>query len=92
LKRDLDAFLASLDGVYAPTSTTVKGADPAAVPSPPISFDLKSAAAASACSVWFLRYNIKKGHLRARLAGKKFVVLAGDLADFVKHLPRRRTA
>ena len=100
LKEDIDAFLKSLDVVYAPTSTSVserrregiRGADPSAVPSPAIAFDLKRAAAASACSVWFLRLNIKKGTLRARLAGKKFLIVAEDLSDFVKHLPRRRAA
>ena len=101
LKTDLDNFLASLDVVYAPTSTSVserrregiKDADPSAVPiSDSIAFDLKRAAQASSCSVWFLRYNIKHGNLRARLAGKKFLIVADDLADFVKHLPRRRTA
>ena len=81
LKEDIDAFLKSLDVVY-----------PSVVLSPAIAFDLKQAAAASACSVWFLRYNIKRGNLRARLAGKKFLIVADDLADFVKHLPRRRTA
>jgi hypothetical protein len=59
---------------------------------PTIAFDLKRAAAESSCSVWFLRLNIKKGNLRARLAGKKFLIVAEDLADFVKHLPRRRAA
>jgi hypothetical protein len=79
LKSDLDNFLASLDVVY-----------PSAVPSPAIAFDLKQAAAEASCSVWFLRLNIKNGNLRARLAGKKFLIVAADLADFVKHLPRRR--
>ena len=65
---------------------------PSAVPSPTIAFDLKRAAESSSCSVWFLRYNIKRGNLRARLAGKKFLIVAEDLADFVKHLPRRRAA
>src|SRR5271165_3078096 len=88
LKRDLDHFLASLDIVYAPTSTSVserrregiKGADPSAViPAPTIAFDLKRAAAESSCSVWFLRWSIKRGKLRARLAGKKFLIVADDL-------------
>jgi hypothetical protein len=66
---------------------------PSAVsPTPTIAFDLKRAAAESSCSVWFLRFNIKKGNLRARLAGKKFLIVADDLADFVRHLPRRRAA
>lgn len=65
---------------------------PSAVPIDPIAFDLKRAAQASSCSVWFLRYSIKRGDLRARLAGKKFLIVAEDLADFVKHLPRRRAA
>jgi excisionase family DNA binding protein len=100
LKSDLDNFLASLDVVYAPTSTSVserrregiKSADASAVsPAPTIAFDLKRAAAESSCSVWFLRYSIKNGHLRARIAGKKFLIVADDLAIFVKHLPRRRT-
>jgi len=86
LRQDLDNFLASLDVVYAPASTSVSERRPT------IAFDLKKAAAASACSVWFLRLNIKRGHLRARLAGKKFLITVEDLADFVKHLPRRISA
>jgi|HubBroStandDraft_4_1064222.scaffolds.fasta_scaffold318683_1 hypothetical protein len=65
---------------------------PSAVPAPTIAFDLKRAAAESSCSVLFLRLNIKWVNLRARLAGKKFLIVADDLADFVKHLPRRRAA
>jgi excisionase family DNA binding protein len=101
LKSDLDNFLASLDIVSAPTSTSVserrregiKGADPSAVPAPAptIAFDLKRAAAESSCSVWFLRYSIKNGSLRARLAGKKFVILRDHLADFFTDLPAARS-
>jgi hypothetical protein len=65
---------------------------PSATPAPTIAFDLKRAAAESSCSVWFLRLNIKNGNLRARLAGKNFLIVADDLPDFVKHLPRRRAA
>jgi excisionase family DNA binding protein len=99
LRSDLDNFLASLDVVYTPTSTSVSerrregGADPSAVPPRDrIAFTLRQAAEVSGTSVWFLRLNIRKGNLRARLAGKKFLIVADDLADFVKHLPRRRAA
>ena len=83
LKRDLDNFLASLDVVFAPTAVP---------PRDRIAFTLRQAAEVSGTSIWFLRQNIKSGGLRARLADKKFLIVADDLADFVKHLPRRRAA
>lgn len=100
LKSDLDNFLASLDVVSAPTSTSVserrragiKGADPSAVPPwDKIAFTLRQAAEVSGTSIWFLRFNIKKGKLRARLAGKKFVILRDHLADFFADLPAARS-
>ena len=100
LRRDLDNFLASLDVVYTPTSPSVserrreglKGADPSAVPPwDKIAFTLRQAAEVSGTSVWFLRSSIWAGKLKARLAGKKFVILRDHLADFFADLPAARS-
>lgn len=52
-----------------------------------ISYDLKAASLATGVKVCRLRQAIHERVLPARLAGKKHVVLAEDLREFVRSLP-----
>lgn len=57
-----------------------------------VSYDLASAAAATGLSVRSLQLAISRGDLPVHYSGRKPLILASDLSEYVAALPTERSA